>query len=73
MKCQRLVSHHDAYTHRMAGYEQPCRRNAKTTRQITSGKTVEVCNQHAKEIDYRLASNFFKTPDTFFTCPEDQP
>ncbi len=71
MKCQRFVEHHDPWTHSMAGRTERCKRNGVTSRFISNGKEVHVCNQHAKEIDYRMGSNFYKTPDNFFDLSDE--
>ncbi len=72
MQCQRLVYHHEPYAHAMNYSEEQCGRSAATSRTITSGKTVWVCGQHAKEIDHRTAFNYEETPDSFFVEPKQE-
>ena len=64
--CQMLVNRHEPYTHSMSDSRDQCKLRVKETRVITSGRTVKVCGRHAKTIDYRVSSTFFKTPDDFF-------
>ncbi len=66
-QCQMLVEHHEPWSN----LTRRCRRNTSTHRIITSGRGVYVCRQHAKQIDYRMGSSFFTTPDTFFAWEEE--